>query len=176
MKVSHSMCGHNEDSDVVFGPVKHFGWTWLKSKPIPVSHVSYPDGWQSMVAAKRLGTIGDNFCYADTAEEKQEDVVNQISVTHEPAEHIDMRTESFFHSWTISNNWRNFEETRLLMTLSIMELNYSNMRRSDAPSDDWITKNFIPSNNLTPVPNAIIWSCYCTEIVLSETLLLCLQY
>ena len=76
-----------------------------------------------MVAAKRLGTIGDNFCYADTAEEKQEDVVNQISVTHEPAEHIDMRTESFFHSWTISNNWRNFEETRLLMTLSIMELN-----------------------------------------------------
>jgi len=51
-----------------------------------------------MVAAKRLGTIGDNFCYADTAEEKQEDVVNQISVTHEPAEHIDMRTESFFHS------------------------------------------------------------------------------
>jgi len=29
MKASHSMCGPHEDSDIIFGPVRHFGWTWL---------------------------------------------------------------------------------------------------------------------------------------------------
>jgi len=29
MKVSHSMCDPHEDSDIIFGPVRHFGWTWL---------------------------------------------------------------------------------------------------------------------------------------------------
>jgi len=29
MKVSHSMCGPHEDSDTIYGPVKHFGWTWV---------------------------------------------------------------------------------------------------------------------------------------------------
>jgi len=27
MKVSHSMCGPHKDSDIIFGPVRHFGWT-----------------------------------------------------------------------------------------------------------------------------------------------------
>jgi len=29
MKVRHAMCGPHEDSDITFGPVRHFGWTWL---------------------------------------------------------------------------------------------------------------------------------------------------
>jgi len=27
MKVSHLMRGPHEDSDTIFGPVRHFGWT-----------------------------------------------------------------------------------------------------------------------------------------------------
>jgi len=27
MKVGQSMCGPHEDSDLIFGPVKHVGWT-----------------------------------------------------------------------------------------------------------------------------------------------------
>jgi len=26
MKISHSMCGPYEDTDIIFGPVRHFGW------------------------------------------------------------------------------------------------------------------------------------------------------
>jgi len=26
MEVSHSMCGPHEDTDIIFGPVRHFGW------------------------------------------------------------------------------------------------------------------------------------------------------
>jgi len=29
MKVTHSMCGPHGDSDTIFGPVRHFGWTCL---------------------------------------------------------------------------------------------------------------------------------------------------
>jgi len=29
MKVSHLMCGPHEGRDTIFGPVRHFGWTWL---------------------------------------------------------------------------------------------------------------------------------------------------
>jgi len=27
MKGSHSMCGSHEDTDIISGPVRHFGWT-----------------------------------------------------------------------------------------------------------------------------------------------------
>jgi len=29
MILSQSVCGPHEDSNIIFGPVRHFGWTWL---------------------------------------------------------------------------------------------------------------------------------------------------